>query len=189
MLMLATATPATAADESDPAVQRMIDLFGEVCLSAFPDDAAVDAIMAQVAERQLTPDQVRVTFNDDPGRGWLVADGDAQIQVMLELPPYHACSVRRGTNSGLDNPAAYRALIDDFSATHPGFVAQEPIVSHQGGLEIRGDVLVRELPGGRRESLMVIEQRVLDEDRRAAGETGVSLRFVYQVVGSTGGKS
>jgi hypothetical protein len=72
---------------------RMAALYDEVCLKAFPDDAAVDRLMAEKGAAPLTPEQAQITLRGDPGRGWLLKDGERNIQIMLELPPFHACSV------------------------------------------------------------------------------------------------
>jgi hypothetical protein len=40
----------------------------------------------------------------------------------------------------------------------------------------------RDFPDGGAETLMLVEQRVVDPARRANGETRVSVRFVHQIV-------
>src|SRR6478609_6120669 len=121
-LVLAAAAAASAAQPADRArLERMVALYDELCLEKFPDDVAVDALMAAKGATPLTPEEVRVTFNDDPGRGWLLEDGDIEIQIMLELPPYHACSVRWMTADGFGDLSGYQSVIDEFEAAGPAF--------------------------------------------------------------------
>ena len=181
LFSLAVATPVTAANAPDPAVARLMALFDDLCLQTFPDDAALDAAMERMEARPLTAEEVRRTFNDDPGRGWVLQDEGRSVQIMLELPPYHACSVRRGTSAGLDNAEPWRAMVDAFAGQHGQMTPDTPYEQVRDGIKISARVDFRPLPGGGRESLMVFEQQVMDPQRRANGETGVDLRFVRQI--------
>lgn len=185
-LLLAAAAASAAVgqsqDAADPAVERLVTLYDEVCLKTFPDDAAVDALMAAKGATALTPEEVRVTFRNDPGRGWLLEDGDRTIQIMLELPPYHACSVRRMTSQGFGDLTAYRAVAEAYKATRPGFAPIEPMETDMDGLHIRATGEIRSLPDGHSETLYLFDQQVIDPARRAAGETTVNIRFVHQIV-------
>ena len=179
--LLVSASQPAAAHQVDPVVGRMLVLYDEVCLRAFPDDVAVDALMEQKGAEPLTPEQVSVTFNDDPGRGWLVPDDDRRIQVMLELPPFHACSVRRRTESGLGDPAAYNSLIEPFIAARPGFERADPYSAELNGMSITATVLRRETAEGIAENLLVVEQRGLTEEGSSQDSPLVDLRFVHQL--------
>jgi hypothetical protein len=159
----------------------MAALYDEVCLKTFPIDAAVDAIMASKGATPLTPEEVRVTLVDDPGRGWLLDDGDRKIQVTLELPPFHACSVRAMVSSGPQDMEAYKKVSQAFEDEHRGFRPAAPYDKDIAGLHIHAVGEQRDLPGNSTESLLVFDQRVTDPQRRAAGETAVSLRFVHQI--------
>jgi hypothetical protein len=165
-------------------VERMLTLYDEVCLKAFPDDKAIDALMAAEGAVPLTPEQVRVTFNDDPGRGWLLDDGDRKIQIMLELPPYHACSVRGTTPNGFGDLTAYRDLTAAFKQTRPGFEPAGPYDMDRPELQIHIHAIgeARKLQDGMSETLLLFDQRVTDPQRRANGETGVDIRFVHQII-------
>ena len=163
--------------------RRMASLFDEVCLQAFPSDAAVDRVMAAKGTTPLTPDQVQVTLVDDPGRGWSLKDGARDILVFLELPPFHACSVRRFTEV-VPTFSHYRTVADAFERAHPGFVPAQPYDADKGDIHIHAVGEQRMLPGGGSESLLVFDQHVVDPARRAKGETGVNLRFVHQIHGA-----
>jgi hypothetical protein len=87
-MALAAAMSVAAAD---PQLARMVALYDEICLQAFPDDKAVESIMAARSQREFSPAEVKVTMRDDPARGWEMEKG---VSVWLEFPPFHACSVR-----------------------------------------------------------------------------------------------
>ena len=159
----------------------MAALYDEVCLKAFPDDEAVDRLMTAKGATPLTPEQVRVTFNDDPGCGWLLKDGQRNIQVMLELPPYHACSVRRTLMPGFAI-AEYRAITETYKSTRPGFAEMQPQLTEIQDFRISARGESRALPDGRTEALLVIDQQATDPGRRAAGAIGVDIRFVHQII-------
>ena len=181
-ILLAVQAPAAAPDpKPDPRLARMVSLYDRLCLRAFPDDAAVDRVMAAEGATALTPAQVKVTLVDDPGRGWVVPDGDHHLQVMLELPPFHACSVRRGMGTASVDLAPYRVVADAYASAHGPLPTAPGLDRDTGGLHIHAVQSARMLPDGGSDSLMVFEQTVTDPARRAAGETGTELRLVHQM--------
>jgi len=181
--LVAAAIAASAAPPADRArLERMVALYDELCLEASPDDTAIDALMAAKGATALTPEEVRVTFNDDPGRGWLVDDGDIQVQVMIEMPPYRACSVRWMTDGGFGDLSGYNAVIDEFKAAGPAFAEPESQEMDVAGFHVAAVTQGRLLPDGSTEALLMIEQRVSDPARRAKGEARVSVRFVHQII-------
>lgn len=175
------AAPAAAQDVESARIARMVALYEELCLKAFPDDSAVDALMAARGATPLTPEEVRVTFNDDPGRGWLLQDGDRRIQVMLELPPFHACSVRWRAPNGFGDLAGYRAAIARFKATHPGFVPSEPYRTRIRDIEVSMTGERRVLADGTTDTLMLVEQRPAGESGNSRVSNEASVRFVRQI--------
>jgi len=178
---LAAAQASAAATPPGDAVARMAALYDEVCLKTFPIDTEVDALMARKGAKPLAADEVKVTMGSDPGRGWLIKDGDRDIQVYLELPPFHACTVRRMTPAGMTDDSAYRQVVEPYKATHAGFEPGDGMNTDMGELHVHAVTEVRTLPGGTSESLMVFDQHIKDPARRAKGETAVSLRFVHQI--------
>lgn len=176
MLLGAAQTPAASPVASDPAIARVVALYDELCLRAFPDDTAVDAAMTAKGATALTREQIAVTLRDDPGRGWLLKDGDRNIQITLELPPFHACSVRRTVSGGETMGDAYRAVVASFQAANPGFGAGPPMDADMGDLHIHATGVQRVLPKGGGESLLVVEQRA-----RSGGDGSVDLRYVHQI--------
>jgi hypothetical protein len=173
MLAAAAASPTQA----DAHIARMAALYDEVCLRAFPDDDAMIALASAKAAREYSPDEVRVTMRDDPARGWLMADGNTTI--WLEFPPYHACSVR-WSMAVPGAPAPYRAVIEPYMKAKGGFRPLPPQQADQGPIRIQAVGESRPLPDGGAESLYIFLQHIADPQRRAAGETGVSMRFVHQ---------
>ncbi|WP_174284612.1 hypothetical protein [Sphingomonas bacterium] len=181
MLTFAALLAAQMAPAPDPVEQRMVALYDEVCLQAFPIDAAVDKAMAARGATPLTPAQVKVTLVDDPGRGWSVKDGDEEMLVFLELPPFHACSVRRFMVAGFADLSAYHAVADPFEKAHSDFTAINPYDADRGEIHVHAIGERRDLPGGGEESLFVFDQHITDPAKRAAGSTRVNMRFVHQI--------
>jgi hypothetical protein len=171
LLGLAAAAPA------DMELSRMTALYDQVCLKTFPDDKAVEALMMAQGARPLTPDEVKVTMRDDPARGWALKDGNATVWV--EFPPYHACSVRWNT-SEIGDLREYRSISDGYERTVGGFTPINPFDTDYGDIHVHAVGEQRTLPDGSTEALFVFDQHITDPKRRAAGETGVSLRFVHQ---------
>lgn len=184
MLMLFATLAVTAASPAEDVSrqERMVALYDELCLQTFPDDAAIDRLMASKGATALTPEEVRVTLRDDPGRGWLLDDVGVSIQIMIEMPPFHACSVRWMSDSGFGDLRSYHSATDAFRGTRPGFGAPEPYEADIEGLHVTAITEQRDFPDGGAETLMLIEQRVADPARLAKGETRVSVRFVHQIV-------
>lgn len=176
-----TLLAAALADPPAPVPARMAALYDEACLRTFPIDAQVDALLASKGATPLTPEEVKVTLRDDPGRGWRVEDGGTTVLVFLELPPFHACSVRAGIGGTVPDLAPYRAATDAYKASHAGFRPEKPMDADMGPVHIHAEQELRPLPGGGQESLLVIDQHITDAERRAKGETGTMLRFVHQI--------
>lgn len=170
-------SPAASTD-----IAAMAALYDEVCLKTFPVDTGIDALMASKNATPISAEKVGISLRNDPGRGWEVVQGGQSFTVLLELPPYHACSVRASTPtaSKLDL-AAYRVVADAYKASHRGFVAEPAVDVDRGGIRIHAEVDARPLPTGGGELLMVINQQVVDPSKLAPGTTGTPLRFVHQI--------
>jgi len=175
LLALVAATGSLGADQR---LSRMTAIYEKVCLSAFPDDNAVEALMKTQDARELSPAEVKVTMNADPARGWELVDGKAT--VWLELPPFHACSVRWNTQS-IDDLGIYRTVADAYESAKGGFKPMKTFDSDHGDIHVHAVGEQRTLPSQAVESLFVIDQHITDARRRDAGETGVVLRFVHQI--------
>ncbi len=164
----------------------MVALYDEVCLKTFPIDEQIDALMTRKGAKPLTPEDVKVSLGPDPGRGWAVQVGDHIFNVLLELPPYHACSVRApqslaGQIDAATYRPAYRAAVEAYKASHRGFVAQPAMDADRGGIRMHGEIEGRRLPGGGGEVLIVIDQSISDPAKLAPGTTATPLRFVHQI--------
>lgn len=179
MLLATLLLQATAPAATD--LTRMAVLYDETCLRSFPNDDALGALMAKRGATPLSAAEVQVTLRDDPGRGWRLTDGGRPYLVFLELPPFHACSVRSGVGGGTPDLAPYRAVVAAFKAKNLGFTAQQPADLDQGDIHIHAESEYRQLPGGTGEQLIVVAQHITDPDRRAKGEDGTELRFVRQI--------
>ncbi|WP_076068587.1 NMCC_0638 family (lipo)protein [Sphingomonas montana] len=177
MVLLLALIAGASPSEADQRQARMTTLYDQVCLRTFPDDAAVVALMKARNARELTPDEVKVTMRDDPARGWDVHDGGAT--VWIEFPPFHACSVRWNTPS-IGDLSAYRTIAKAYQSRTGGYTPITPMEGDQGDIHIHAVGEQRTLPDKRTESLFIFDQHITDPKRRAAGDTGVSLRFVHQ---------
>jgi len=172
-------TPAPTAAEPGQ-LSRMTQLYEQVCLRAFPDDKTVEALMTAQGARPLTPEEVKVTMQDDPARGWSLKDGSAT--VWIEFPPYHACSVRWNTPT-IGDLREYRAIAEAYEKSAGNFTTMDPYNTDYGDIHVHAVGEERVTDDGGSEALFVFDQSISDTKRRAAGETGYSLRFVHQFHG------
>ena len=177
MSILLTLLMTTAATPPDERVLRLTKLYHDICLKRFPDDKAVEAMMVARGARELSQSDVKVTMRDDPARAWDLNDGGATLWI--EYPPFHACSVRWSA-ADVGNMDAYRAIANTYEAAIGGFSLIDPMEADQNDIHIRAVGEARTLPDKTQESLFFFEQSVSDPKRRAAGETGFTLRFVHQ---------
>ncbi len=181
LLQAAPAAPSPAATAATD-VARMAALYDEICLRTFPDDAALDRLMAAKKATPLSASDVRIILRDDPGRGWLLHDGAETFTVTLELPPFHACSVRAAHSSaGPTDLAPYQRVVASYAARTGGFSTQPPMELDQSGIHIHGEMQTRALPNGDHDNLIVVDQRITDPSQLAAGTTSTPLRFVHQI--------
>ena len=119
-LALGQATPVAP---GDAVLARMTALFDRICVKAFPGDDAVAAMMTNLGAVPMTPEQVKSYLHANPGRGWVIVDGDGKFTVTVEAPPFHACGVRRSTPDGFADLAPYRAVVDPYERAGGGFAA------------------------------------------------------------------
>lgn len=173
-------TPPASAVVADPRMAQMATLYDEICLKAFPDDGKLDKVVKAKGATALTPEEVRVTLVDDPGHGWRIADPGGDILVILELPPYHACSVRWSGPVGAPDWAPYQAVIAPYLAARSGWATLPPTQMDRGDVHISATMTGRMDARGS-EALMIFDQTPLDPTRRAAPDTKADRRFVHQL--------
>ena len=176
IVLLALAPVSSTTQE--PVGQLAAATFDRVCLHAFPDDAAVDSAMATA--KAYSPAEAKVTLRDDPGRGWELDLNGESAAVFLELPPYHACSVRWPEPSGYSS-ATFKHVLEAYQRANKGFAPSPPYDNQIDSIAVHITSVARALPGGSVETLMTVEQHIIDTKRRAAGETGFMLRLVRQI--------
>ena len=177
MLMLLALVAQASSAEADQRLSRMTALYEQVCLKAFPDDHAVEALMTAQKARELSPEEVRITMRDDPARGWELQDGNAT--VWIEFPPFHSCSVRWNAPR-IGDLHAYRTIASEYERAAGGFHRMAPFDDDHGDIHIHAVGERRTFADKRSESLMIFDQHISDPKLRADGETGVVLRFVHQ---------
>ncbi|MBT0669892.1 hypothetical protein HT136_16120 [Novosphingobium profundi] len=186
---LAATPPASGADAQ---FARMVALYEELCLQSFPDDDALARRVEQRGGVAMPEERVKVTMRDDPARAWEFA-GET-TSVWLELPPYHACSVR-WSSPELPDSAPYEAAkaryFTRFHAQHAeARIAPDQHVERDLDSDIHMEAEFVQLVARAQapdlaesgvENLMYVVQSINDPARRKAGETGYVLRFVHQV--------
>lgn len=95
------------------------------------------------------------------------------------MPPYHACTVRWNAGKSQDL-TGYQAIVDAYQRKVGGFSRMTPVDQQQGDIQVHMSGESRMLPDKSFETFLVVEQKIVNPERRQAGETGVSLRFVHQ---------
>ena len=103
----------------DPAVfAEATRLFADTCLQRFPDEEAVAKIVEARGGEAISPERRKRYLHDDPGRGWYLRTPLGLYVVTLEAPPFHACSVRRMTPSGIGGAQPFVTEVQDFATRH-----------------------------------------------------------------------
>jgi len=184
--MLMAAMPAAGAAQYEtpvnppaPAAQlaEMIEIYDNVCLRAFPNDAAVARAIQMRGGTAMNAEEVRRRLHDDPGRGWNLGGRTARFEITIEAPPFHTCAVRTLTAAGFPDLAPYRTLAARFEANR-GFRSIEAMTRDVGDLRVSGAGERRE--GGSPESLLVVLTTPNDKTRDAA-HSAVEVRFAHQI--------
>ena len=161
----APAAPAATAQPAPDLPADFLALFSDLCLNKFPDDAALGAAAEDKHATAMTPEQVRGYLHDDPGAGWIVKDsgGGADYVVLLEQPPFHACSVRH-ISPVLYSPKAYMDAVEAHVGAKGNSLAPgtPQRVSLGGGAEAIGATYPE-----------------LDADRRPTGEAFITVIEYY----------
>jgi hypothetical protein len=176
-MLVLFALAAVSSTDVEARLSHMTALYEQVCLKAFPDDRAVETLMTEQGARAMPPEEVKVTMRDDPARGWELKDGNGT--VWIEYPPFHACSVRWNTPE-IGDLHEYRMIAERYEKATGGYTVMDPYNTDYGDIHVHAVGEQRVLPNGTTEALFIFDQHITDSKRRAAGETGFSLRFVHQ---------
>ena len=188
--MMSLAGPVSAAqyealaNPPDPVAQRdeLIALYDEICLRAFPDEAAAAAAAARHNGTPLSAGEVRRFLHDDPGIGWAVRGRTGRFHVTIERsPPYHSCAVRVMTAGGFADLGPYQAVADAYERGR-GFQRIPAVDTDVGDLHIAGGGERRLGPGDSSESLLVVMTSASPAGR-ARGQTAIEVRFAHQYYG------
>jgi hypothetical protein len=186
-LFLALAA-AAGSDGVDENLMRMVSLYDEVCLHAFPEDDAVVALLKERGAQEMSAQEVKVTMNDDPARGWRLP-GESTT-VWLEFPPFHACSVRWNAPR-MPDIQPYITVRDAYAKANAreGSITEKVFDQDVNQVHIKASMTAfgrkADQADESAESLLFIEQSINNEGRRAIGETGYVLRFVHQAYDQT----
>lgn len=177
----------TLTNPPDPIAQRdeLIALYDEICLRAFPDEAAAERAALAHHATPLSGADVRRFLHDDPGVGWALPGHTGRFDVTIERsPPYRACAVRTMTANGFADLGPYQALAARFEQGRT-FQRITPIDQDFGDLHVAGGGEQYFGPDGRGgESLLIALTRVADAHRRS-GDTAIEVRFSHQYYDGT----
>jgi hypothetical protein len=169
------ALSATPVRPAEPAWAEMIDMFAGVCLGKFPDDAAVRQFAVEKRLAAMPDDAVRQLLGTDPGQGWFQDTARGRYLLTLEMPPYHACAIRRTDSAAPDFIAPLSLLLGTWAATQSGASLKQlpPQNAQVGGLptQVYQWVLDRG-PGKPAETLMAFVTNVTNK---------VAVRLVRQI--------
>jgi hypothetical protein len=167
----------------DPAAQlaEMVALFDEICLKAFPDDAATAKAVGARQGTTMSAEDVRVYLHEDPGIGWHLTGRSAPFEITIEAPPFHACGIRTTAVAPFADMAPYKRLADAFEAdVHPEKVG--PMHGTVGNIDTSGGGEAWHRPDGKNEALFVFISTPVAEIR-AKGQDAVEIRLVHQIQG------
>jgi len=157
--------PAAAAQPAPDLPADFLALFSDLCLNKFPDDAALGVAAEEKHGSAMTPAQVRGYLHDDPGNGWTFKDSGtgADYVVLVEQPPFHACSVRH-VSPVLYSPKAYMDAVEAYVGARGNSLAPgtPQRVALGGGAEAIGATYPE-----------------LDADRKPTGEAFITVIEYY----------
>jgi len=167
-------------------LHEMLTLYDRVCLHDFPNDAAIERGMAASKARPLSSDEVRVTLQNDSGRGWEIASTNgAGLLVILESPPYHACSVRSATGVSSD-VGDYRRLAASYEAGQGGgFESIGDQSASMGDVAIHAFGEQRKRADGTTESLFAIEQHFTGTGLPPTNTITSGFRLVHHITSAS----
>jgi hypothetical protein len=155
-LVALSATPVRA---TEPAAVELVEMFAGVCLEKFPDDTAVRQFATEKGLAVIPDDRLRAMLGTDPGEGWLQNTARGQYVLTIELPPYHACAIRKSESAAPDFLGPLSPVIAAWAATQSGARLKQlpPQTAQVGGLpaQVYQWVLDRG-PGKQAETLMAI---------------------------------
>jgi hypothetical protein len=150
------AKPVSAAE---PAWAEMIEMFAAACLTKFPDDVAVRQYAVEKRLTVMPDDMVRQLLGADPGQGWVQDTARGRYLLTIEMPPYHACAIRRTDNAAPDFFASLMQVLNAWAGTQPG-TSLKPLpqqnVLIQGSPTLARQWVVDRGPGKPTELLMVL---------------------------------
>ena len=155
-LVVLGAKPVRAAE---PAWGEMVGMFAEACLEKFPDDVAVRQYAVEKRLTVMPDDMVRQLLGADPGQGWVRDTARGRYLLTIEMPPFHACAIRRTDSAEPDFLAPFSLLLGVWAANQSGVSLKElpsQNVQIQGSPTLARQWVVDHGPGKPTELLMVL---------------------------------
>jgi len=164
-LSLALVLLGVAPGRADPAADELLDIFAGLCFGRFPDETAVRQYASEKGLAVMPAEQLRHLLGTDPGEGWLQNAAQGQYLVTIEMPPYHACAIRKPVSTSPDIVPAFSRVLGAWAAKQPGTSLKEdpPQTVNIDGLPSQAYVWNLERGAGEQvEALMLIVTKVSD---------------------------
>ncbi len=99
---------------------ELIEMFAAVCLQKFPDDSAVQQFAADKRLTVMSDTMIHQLLGADPGQGWIQETARGRYLLTIEMPPFHACAIRKTDTTTPDVLAPFSLLLDTWIATQSG---------------------------------------------------------------------
>lgn len=165
---------------------EMVELYDSICLKTFPDDKAVEQKLLARGATPMTEAMVKTHLHDDPGIGWILQGKTARFRVTIELPAYHACTVRTTIRDDFTDMVPYRRAVEEHEQSWDSVKKIRTLDGVTGTIRSILTGETTRLPDGAVETLMVVSGRVEDPVSRKVNP-GIEFRFVRQIVAPTHG--
>src|SRR6201999_1363064 len=86
----------------------------------FPDEAAVSQYAVEKRLTAMPDDMVHQLLGTDPGQGWNQDNARGRYLLTIEMPPFHACAIRRTDSAAPDFLASLMQVLDAWAGSQSG---------------------------------------------------------------------
>jgi hypothetical protein len=129
---------------AEPATAELLDVFAEVCLAKFPNDADVRQYAKEKQFDVMADERLHRLLGTDPGQGRTQNGVHRQYLLTIEFPPYHTCAIRAVNAKTEDFVPTFSERIGSWAAT--SFKGPSQKTANIGG--VPSEVYIWELDRG-----------------------------------------